>query len=273
EIYSELLAAYVSSPVADASLPRKFDPNSNGMWELEELKHLRTMPADIQLNIQFDSTSPENSAVTISETALSTIAAQTISARIVNSSIVISREDCEIWFSANQLQVSDQISIGAVNDGYPMLPVLDPNDDGRFTLRELRGLAESLKQFDRNQDGQIQRDELRPTIRVAFGMGPFAHQALAGIRSVNSSATSLVSGPEWFVRMDRNKDGDLTRQEFPGTDAQFDRLDADGDEFISAEEALEYDRKTAPNPPQTDAPKVIDVDGMKPGKQAAGTDN
>jgi Ca2+-binding EF-hand superfamily protein len=105
-------------------------------------------------------------------------------------------------------------------------------------------------------------------------MGPFAHQALAGIRSVNSSAKSLVSGPEWFVRMDRNKDGDLTRNEFPGTDEQFDRLNADGDEFVSAEEASEYDRKTAPNPPQTDAPKkVIEVDDKKPGKQAASTDN
>ncbi|HSG70548.1 MAG TPA: EF-hand domain-containing protein, partial [Planctomycetaceae bacterium] len=228
EIYSELLAAYVNSPVADASLPPKFDPNSNGRWELEELNRLRTMTADIELNIRFDTASPEKSAVTISETSLSASEAENISARIVNSSIVISREDCEIWFSANQLQAGDQISIGAVNDGYPMLPVLDPNDDGRFTLRELRGLAESLKQFDRNQDGQIQKDELRPTIRVAFGMGPYAHQALAGIRSVNSSATSSVSGPEWFVRMDRNKDGDLTRQEFPGTDAQFAELNADG---------------------------------------------
>ena len=40
------------------------------------------------------------------------------------------------------VQPSDQISIGAVNDGYPMLPDLDPNDDGRLTVRELRGVPE-----------------------------------------------------------------------------------------------------------------------------------
>jgi hypothetical protein len=44
--------------------------------------------------------------------------------------------------------------------------------------------------------------------------------------------------------MDRNKDNDLTRGEFPGTDDQFAAIDADGDELISADEALAFDRKT-----------------------------
>jgi hypothetical protein len=37
--------------------------------------------------------------------------------------------------------------------------------------------------------------------------------------------------------MDKNKDYDLTRQEFPGTDEQFQQLDKDQDELISSEEA------------------------------------
>jgi hypothetical protein len=43
--------------------------------------------------------------------------------------------------------------------------------------------------------------------------------------------------------MDRNKDNDLTRGEFPGTDEQFAAMDADGDELVSADEALAFDRK------------------------------
>ena len=48
--------------------------------------------------------------------------------------------------------------------------------------------------------------------------------------------------------MDRNKDNDLTRGEFPGTDEQFAAIDADGDELISAEEALavRQERQTMP---------------------------
>jgi hypothetical protein len=46
--------------------------------------------------------------------------------------------------------------------------------------------------------------------------------------------------------MDRNKDNDLTRQEFPGTDEQFQQLDADKDELVSADEALDFERLTSP---------------------------
>jgi hypothetical protein len=87
-------------------------------------------------------------------------------------------------------------------------------------------------------------DETQAPIRVCFGLGPIIHRELAGIRSVHRTpAMPPTSGPEWFVRMDRNKDNDLTRGEFPGTDDQFAAMDADGDELISADEALAYDRK------------------------------
>ncbi len=42
--------------------------------------------------------------------------------------------------------------------------------------------------------------------------------------------------------MDKNKDDDLTRREFPGTDEQFKQLDSDGDELISTAEAIESER-------------------------------
>ena len=54
----------------------------------------------------------------------------------------------------------------------------------------------------------------------------------AGLRTVPPSA-----GPLWFRKMDRNGDGDISRREFPGTDAVFQQLDSDGDGLISAAEA------------------------------------
>jgi hypothetical protein len=46
-----------------------------------------------------------------------------------------------------------------------------------------------------------------------------------------------LSGPEWFRRMDRNQDGDVSAREFPGTSTQFKTLDTDQDGLMSASEA------------------------------------
>jgi hypothetical protein len=44
-------------------------------------------------------------------------------------------------------------------------------------------------------------------------------------------------GPTWFAKMDRNRDGDVSRDEFLGAAADYRRLDADDDGLISVHEA------------------------------------
>jgi Ca2+-binding EF-hand superfamily protein len=46
-----------------------------------------------------------------------------------------------------------------------------------------------------------------------------------------------ANAPAWFFKMDRNRDGEVSRREFPGPRAAFDRLDADRDGAIDAAEA------------------------------------
>ena len=46
------------------------------------------------------------------------------------------------------------------------------------------------------------------------------------------------AGPLWFRKMDRNRDGDVSRREFLGTDSEFRKIDTDGDGLISLEEAM-----------------------------------
>lgn len=131
-----------------------------------------------------------------------------------------------------------------MNDGYEMLPELDPNNDGRFSIRELRQLNDRLKTFDSNHDGELTADESHPTFRICFGLGPIAHQSLALLRET-ADPTMVVAkaGPDWFQQMDKNNDHDLTRKEFPGTDEQFKQLDSDSDELVSAVEASESEKQ------------------------------
>src|SRR5262249_26069957 len=48
-------------------------------------------------------------------------------------------------------------------------------------------------------------------------------------------------GPLWFRKMDRNRDGDVSRKEWLFSDEEFRKIDTDGDGLISVEEAERYD--------------------------------
>ena len=48
---------------------------------------------------------------------------------------------------------------------------------------------------------------------------------------------SGLEGPEWFRRMDRNQDRDVSFREFLGTRELLDQLDLNKDALLSADEA------------------------------------
>lgn len=240
-IESSELIVFVPDHVAPAPIPR-LDTNANGLFDAEELDAFRKRVPDLSVTIAFNSTNPEKSRIAL--TAVADEVKQSLDQIAVDpTGITLRLRGTPVILAAVQMQPSDQISIGAVNDGYPLLPALDPSDDGRLTVRELRGLPATLKTFDRNHDGTLTLDEARSPVRLCFGLGASVHRELLGIRRLHRTETApAIAGPEWFVRMDRNKDNDLIRAEFPGTDEQFQDLDVDRDELVSASEALQFDK-------------------------------
>jgi Ca2+-binding EF-hand superfamily protein len=87
---------------------------------------------------------------------------------------------------------------------------MDADGDGRISSAEWQGPAAAFDRLDANDDGYISRDELP--------------QARARNRARNPRA------------MDTNQDGKIAREEWSGPAAAFERLDANKDGFITADE-------------------------------------
>lgn len=208
--------------------------------QLAELK-AENLAVDLAVKIAFDSKDPTQSTLAVIHTRDERFAAPaTVTGPGTISFFCLG---ARLMVTATQGSLSTgQISVGAVNDGYPLLPELDPNDDLRFTIREMRELSRKVRRLDGDGDGVVSTAETQPPVRICFGLGATVHRHLARVRSFGTTVRG-PKGPEWFQRMDRNRDNDLTRSEFPGTDERFAALDADQDGLVSAREASDYDKR------------------------------
>jgi Ca2+-binding EF-hand superfamily protein len=102
----------------------------------------------------------------------------------------------------------------------PLLAEMDADHDGKITRAEWKGNAIGFAMLDRNGDGVLSGDELRPADH------PPAPDAAA----------------EAFARLDRDHDGRLTRAEWQGDAKDFALLDRDHDGVVTREEYLQRRR-------------------------------
>lgn len=237
-----------SSPVTPAVLPQ--------ISQIDPRESTDVTTPDLYWELDFQSAQPGQSRLRL-KTIAATAVTRVESVHAVTSGIALQIDGLPVWFEAVQVAglTSDQLSIGSVNDGYPWLTGLDLNDDGRLTVRERRQLQQQLAQFDLNGDGRLTAEEAIAPFRIAIALGPTVHRQLANIRSAHPrSPLPADAGPEWFVRMDRNKDHDLIRAEFPGTDEQFRTMDRNADQLIDVTEARMND--SSQSLPKTSDPPV-----------------
>ncbi len=116
-----------------------------------------------------------------------------------------------------------------------LFPQLDLNHDGRLTTRELRRCREQLASLDRDGDGRIAVQELPETMTITLGRG-LPTNSMPNAMPL-AAAPAPRDGPSWFIHMDRNRDQEISPEEFPGEHGKFRSIDLDADGFLSLSEA------------------------------------
>ena len=125
-----------------------------------------------------------------------------------------------------------------------LFQLLDDNFDNRLSPREFRTGYTRVAELDLNKDNRIGDHELSSEFSLSFGLGrPITFSAAAnqqnrmGTTDGRVPAIATLKGPRWFVRMDRNRDGDVSEREFLGPSEMFQQVDSDSDGLIGLAEA------------------------------------
>ncbi len=109
----------------------------------------------------------------------------------------------------------------------PFMEALDTDKDGTISADELKNAVESLTKLDKNSDGKLSEDEVRPP-RGDFGRGFGGPPGGAGGQDMMAR----------MMAMDTDKDGKISKEELPEflRERLMERADTNKDGFLDKEE-------------------------------------
>ncbi len=123
-----------------------------------------------------------------------------------------------------------------------LFDLLDSDRDGRLSVREINQAPKLLAKP--GSKGFLQKEDIAPCYQLTLRRGPArpggSNQENAFVERYFSDyeeEQAAQPGPAWFHKMDRNRDGDVSRKEFLFRDELFRKIDTDGDGLISRKEA------------------------------------
>jgi Ca2+-binding EF-hand superfamily protein len=173
----------------------------------------------------------------------------------------VTRAELDALVAAYDPLVACRAEVTIADRGRGLFELLDRDGDGRLSPRELNAAEGLLAALDRDGDGKLSRDELPHRYEIVVrpaGISVLPNADVTFFELVSDdltlypaavrSAAGRAAVPDWFRKMDRNGDGDVSAREFVGPPALFRKIDADGDGLISPAEARAYE-KTVRRPP------------------------
>lgn len=143
-----------------------------------------------------------------------------------------------VGFAWRQEPVPTQRGRGPGGPGMsPVFAALDADHDGALSPAELANAPAALKAIDRNGDGTLTADEIRP----AFGPGGPDGRGPGGRGGRGEPGETAATSPDdlaaALMGFDKDNDGKLTRAELSERlHGLFDRADADKDNALTADE-------------------------------------
>jgi len=164
-----------------------------------------------------------------------------------NSDKMVTRDELFSFVERDLMAAASRIEVTVKQDGKTLFSLLDANQDRRLSAREIKSGSSILQKYDLNKDGAFAETELGTEYVLTLGLGRSELRRNSGTMTMQTMAMNSgdavlpglegLDGPEWFRRMDRNQDGDVSVREFLGTSTQFAALDTDQDCLMSASEA------------------------------------
>lgn len=208
---------------------------------VDQWKRMKSEAADATVRVTFADDKSESRVELLALDGLLSSHKHTV--RSGSHTVAVSLSACDVEIEAGQTKSASevaQVSVGAATEGSPLLHLVDTNGDGRISIREKGNVMTILKGLDTNGNQALEADEIPIRIRLAVALGPKVHDLLAlETRSVPRMQKTEASAPDWFVGMDLDHDGDLTRDEFLGSHDKFRKLDKNVDGLISLAEAAQ----------------------------------
>ncbi len=155
-----------------------------------------------------------------------------------NADGMIVLEELLAYIGQDLAASQSHVELSISHDGKSVFELLDRNYDNRLDRRELMHAFDRLREYDRDGDDAVTAVELagRFSGTLEFGRPNLFRNAAPGSREGMTApvVNAPTAGPDWFRKMDRNRDGDVSPREFLGPVAVFRKLDTDGDSLISA---------------------------------------
>lgn len=139
----------------------------------------------------------------------------------------LSGKELASWLELQGRIAAGHVLLTVLDHGAGLFEVLDADRDGSLSVRELRTAWDRLTAIGCVTDGTFDRAKLPRQLIATVSRG----------HPQSALGKPIRGGPEWFKAMDRNGDGDVSRAEFTGPADVFDKLDADRDGLLSADEA------------------------------------